>query len=44
MRDDFGGFPTKQRPVLLELVMFDNVAPAAMLSNNCGGLEEREKR
>ena len=38
----FRGFPTKQRLVLLELVMFGNVAPAAMLGNDCGGLEERE--
>ena len=31
MRDDFGGFPTRQRPVLSELVMFGNVAPAAIV-------------
>lgn len=44
MRDDFGGFPTRQRPVLSELVMFGNIAPATMLGNDCGGLEEREQR
>ena len=43
MRDDFGGFPTRQRPVLSELVMFDNVASTTMLGNDYGGLEGRQR-
>ena len=44
-RDGFGRFPTRQRPVSQELVMFSGVslASAAMLSSGCQALELRER-
>ena len=37
-REEFGGFLTRQRLILLELMMLSSVVPVETLGNGCRGL------